>query len=113
MINVKIGCDIVNIKRFKNIEDRTLMKIFNENEIRSKKPEKIAGLFAAKESCRKVFNKLGWHDITIKKMRNGKPSLFIDLHKIEKNMEIMNSDLSISHDGDYAIATAVFLIRSL
>lgn len=108
---VKIGCDIADIARFKNIERKLLLKIFHENEIKGKTPENIAGLFAAKESCRKVFNKLGWHDITIKTMKNGKPLLSMDLGKIDEGIQIISSDLSISHDGNYAIATSVFLIR--
>ena len=110
-LNVKVGCDIVNIRRFKTLEKKFLLKIFHENEIKSKNPETIAGLFAAKESCRKAFNELGWHDITIKKMRSGRPLLLIDLKKINEKIQIISSDLSISHDGDYATAAAVFLVK--
>ena len=110
-LNVKVGCDIVNIERFKALEKKFLLKIFHENEIKSKKPETIAGLFAAKESCRKVFNELGWHDITIKKLRNGRPLLLIDSKKMNEKIQIISSDLSISHDGNYAIAAAVFLLN--
>ena len=111
-INVKIGCDIVKVRRFDNIKKNSLLKIFHENEISDRKSETVAGLFAAKESCRKVFNKLEWHDIMIKRMRSGKPSLSIDLDKIGE-VQIVNCDLSISHDGDYAIAMAVFLVKYL
>ena len=110
-MEIKIGCDIANIKRFKALGKRALLKIFHEQEIRGAKPETIAGIFAAKESCRKVFNELRWRDITIKKMKSGKPVLSIDSAKINKKIKIESSDLSISHDGDYAIASAVFLLE--
>ena len=111
-LNIKVGCDIVNIKRFKSLGKKILLKMFHESELKSTKPETIAGLFAAKESCRKVFNELGWHDVEIKKMRSGRPVLSIDLNKIDKKVVIISSDLSISHDGDYAAATAVFLVKT-
>ncbi|MCH7568309.1 MAG: holo-ACP synthase [Nanoarchaeota archaeon] len=105
-MEVKVGCDIVEIKRFIKIEEETLNKIFHKTELKNPNPETLAGLFAAKESCKKVFNNLSWHDIEIKKKRNGKPDLIL---KTEKN--IISHDLSISHDRDYAIATVVFLIK--
>ena len=110
-LNIKVGCDIANIKRFESLDKKVLLKIFHEDDIQNKKPETIAGLFAAKESCRKVFNELQWKDITIKKMRSGKPLLLIDVKKINEKIKIISSDLSISHDGDYAIAAAVFLVK--
>ena len=99
---MKIGNDIVQIKRIANLDDKTKNKIFHKSELtRNKKPENLAGIFAAKEACKKVFNDLDWLDIEIKKKKNGKPTL-------EINKQIENYDLSISHDGGFAIAVVVF-----
>ena len=106
MMKVKVGCDIVEIKRFNNLNSKMLNKIFHKNELKNLKAENLAGLFAAKESCKKVFNDLNWHDIEVKKKRNGRPFLIL-----KKDKDVLNYDLSISHDGEYAIATAVFLIK--
>ena len=74
-MKVRVGCDIVEIKRFNNIDSRTLNKIFHKNELKNLKSESLAGLFAAKESCKKVFNDLNWHDIEVKKKRKGLAAL--------------------------------------
>ena len=106
-MEVKVGCDIVEIERFNKLDEKTINKIFHKTELRNPGPEKLAGLFAAKESCKKVFNNLSWLDIEIKKKKDGKPALIFNTQ--DMNKEIMSYDLSISHDKDYAIATVVFL----
>jgi len=82
-----------------------LNKIFLPTELKQSKSESLAGIFAVKESCKKVFNTLRWHDIEVVKKRNGKPELHLNLDK-----KIGSHDVSISHDGEYAIATVVFLL---
>ena len=99
-MQIKIGCDIAQIKRFKKLNEQTLKKIFSPNELKNIKPESLAGIFAAKESCKKIFPKLNWLDIEVKKQKTGKPHLIIP----KTNMK---TDLSISHDGDYAIAFVI------
>ena len=103
---MKVGCDIVQVKRFFKIDKKVLSRIFHKSELKKPKPETLAGIFAVKESCKKVFNELQWKDIEIKKKRNGKPILVLD-----KKMDVMSYDLSISHDGEYAMAVAVFLLK--
>ena len=105
-MKIKTGCDIVEIKRILNLDSKVLNKIFHKSELKNKKPQTLAGIFAAKEACKKVFNELGWKDIEVKKKRNGKPSLILN-----KGRDIISHDLSISHDGDYAIANVVFMIK--
>tara|TARA_Y100000310_G_C20256533_1_gene611591 strand:- start:84 stop:410 length:327 start_codon:yes stop_codon:yes gene_type:complete len=105
-MDIKIGCDIVEIKRFNDIDNGALRKIFHEKEIKNNKPETLAGMFAAKESCKKVFNELGWHDMEISKEKNGKPKVMLNVER-----SILSQDVSISHDGGYAIAYAVFLLE--
>ncbi|MBI2559374.1 holo-ACP synthase [Candidatus Woesearchaeota archaeon] len=109
-MDIKTGCDIVEIDRFRKTDKSSLLKIFYESEIRNSRPETLAGLFAAKESCKKAFNSLRWHDIIINKEKSGKPLLSINKKQLGKNA-VLSSDLSISHDGSYAIAIVVFVVK--
>ena len=106
---IKVGCDIVEIERIRKLQRSHLLKIFYEDEIYKSSTESTAGLLAAKESCRKVFNELKWHDIKIVKDKKGRPTLKLNDRKVLK--KIISRDLSISHDGNYAIATAVFILN--
>lgn len=96
---MRVGCDIVQIKRFENMDKEALDKIFHKQELKNK-TETLAGFFAAKEACKKVFNDLHWHDIEITRGKTGRPSLVL-------KKQIKNYDISISHDGDYAMAIFV------
>ncbi|MBI2671287.1 holo-ACP synthase [Candidatus Woesearchaeota archaeon] len=110
---IKIGCDIVKIKRFSNLSITSLNRIFHKSELKNTKPESLAGIFTAKESCKKIFNNLKWHDIEIKKQKNGKPVLLLNLNKNNQNIQnILSHDISISHDGGYAIAIVIFLLEN-
>ena len=99
----KIRNDIVLISRIeKSIKSPSFLnKVFTENErLYCKKAENFAGLFAAKEAYFKALGtgiKLPLSDIEICHNDNGKPYF----------KGIDNCDLSISHDGDYAIATVI------
>jgi len=106
MMQIKTGCDIVEIKRFSTLDKRTLQKLFHKTELKKLKPETLAGLFAAKESCKKVFHDLDWLDIEIKRGKNQKPILLLS-----RAENILSSDVSISHDGRYAMAMVVFLME--
>lgn len=108
-IRIGVGCDIVEIERIRKANRSQLLKIFYEDEIIKSSTESIAGLLAAKESCRKVFNGLRWHDIKISKNKKGRPIL--NISKKNYSGKILSSDLSISHDGLYAIATVVFILK--
>jgi len=105
-MRVRTGCDIVEINRFAMVDKATLGKIFHPSEYTNRRPETVAGLFAAKESCKKVFNELSWHDIEVQTKETGKPTLLINTRA-----NIVDCDVSISHDGDYAIAQVVFLLN--
>jgi len=104
-MKIKTGCDVVEIKRIKRLDKKALNKIFHKSELNNK-PESLAGIFAAKESVKKVFNDLNWHDIEVKKLKNGKPDLIL-----HKKIYMISYDISISHDGEYAVAVAVFLLK--
>ena len=88
-----------DIKEFSK-SDENLLGIFTKTELsyaesKSNTRETLAGMFAAKESIFKCDNidKRNWSDIELK-YKNGKP-------------EYKGYTISISHSGEYAIATAI------
>ncbi|MDE6470426.1 MAG: holo-ACP synthase [Eubacterium sp.] len=99
----KIGTDIVKISRIeKSIKNDTfLQQVFTEREIEyCKKAESFAGLFACKEAYFKAIGtgiKFPLTDVEILHDDKGKPYI----------NGIENSDVSVSHDGEYAIATVI------
>ena len=100
---MKIGCDIVKVSRIeKSVENsRFVERVFSAAEREyCKTAENFAGLYAAKEAYLKALGTGIDRDLAgveISHLENGKPFL--------KGVE--NSDLSISHDGDYAIAAVI------
>ncbi len=111
-MQIKIGNDLVYIPKFKKIIERTpniTEKIFHESEKQDNRIETLAGIFAAKESVIKALDlEAGvWKDIEIAKNSTGRPILTIKHYQLN----IISSDISISHDGDYAFATSVFLVE--
>ena len=109
------GIDIVKIERFDTLKNNSsLMKsIFTENEIkyinsRNNNSSTIAGLYAAKEAflkaIKKGINDYSLKDIEISHDNNNAP--FIILNNLLKD-KYSNYSVSISHDGEYAIASVI------
>ncbi len=113
-----IGADIVKISRMDGlIKDKIPNKIFTQNEIdyiSSKKnaSQTAAGIFAAKEAVLKCLGTgitLPLCDIDITHESSGRPIAVITGKVKAKANElgITDMDISISHDGEYAVAYAV------
>ena len=106
---MKLGTDIVYIPRFEKTlrenQEHFEQNVFCSAEWKGSSPEKLAGRFAAKEAVLKALDmKAGrWQEICISSSKSGKPFL---VHFPEQ--EKWKHDLSISHDGEYAIAVVVF-----
>ena len=96
---MKVGTDIVNVDRMENLDEFALKKIFHPSELSNKDKLHLAGLFAAKECCKKIFPNSDWLDFEIKKRSDGKPYV--------NSKQNFKGDLSISHDGEYAIAVVI------
>ena len=110
---MKAGCDIVKISRMEGFfEKGGLKRCFTEKEeeyILSKKNpyETAAGIFAAKEALGKALGK-GLSSFNLKEVavchdESGAP-FFSFKENLFSNFEI---SLSISHDGEYAMAFVV------
>jgi holo-[acyl-carrier protein] synthase len=112
-MSIRVGTDIIAIARVqKSLEkfgDNFLEKFLNKSEIESaKKIETIAGYWASKEAISKALGcgigkELSFKDITIKKDKKNAPFFMLK----NSNFNILNSSLSISHDGGFAIAVVV------
>ena len=87
-------------KRLRNLE---LEKIFLSHElVQNKSLESLAGVFAAKEAFFKAIgSKEDWLDVWVEKTAEGKPFLRSTLAQNK------NTELSISHSGDYVIAVVI------
>ncbi|MGD8529633.1 MAG: holo-ACP synthase [Syntrophobacterales bacterium] len=118
-----IGVDIVNIHRMERAVERWgsrfLKRIFTSAEIercrqRARSAQCFASRFAAKEAFAKALGLgmregLRWRDIEVVQDNLGKPTL--ELHnKAQKLLEAMEAKrtwLSLSDEGDSAIAVVV------
>ena len=108
-----IGIDLIKIDRMKRfIErygDRGLQKFLSETEIALiKNYRSAAGFWAAKEACAKALgcgigHECGFHDIVLSKTAKGAPRISLN-PKVSEYFKIRDISISITHDGDYAIA---------
>ncbi len=113
------GIDLINIDRFKNLINNPtfLNNNFTNNELDYIKKANqniltMAGIYASKEALLKALKK-GINDYSLKDIEilhtdNSAP--YINLHNnIKKDIDFKNISLSISHDGNYAIAMILIL----
>ncbi len=108
---MRVGVDLVSISRFERAlsrwGDKLLSRLFTPEELADRRAEHLAGLFAAKEAFLKALGRglsgLSWHDVVVLKDRGGAPVLRLSERVGFKGRVA----LSISHDGDYAVAVCV------
>lgn len=118
-----IGVDIIKIPRVRNIMekfgDKFLYRWFHKEEILEgkgnnwdnpqKQSEYFSKRFAAKEAYLKALGhglKIKFSHICVKKDPYGKPLLFYQ--RQNNSLErLENTELSLSDDGDYAIAFVI------
>jgi len=108
-----IGIDLIKIERMQQMLDRfgdkALMRFLSPQEIlHVKNPKTASGFWAAKEACSKALGtgigkECGFHDIGISKDAKGAPKLTLS-ETLLSRFEITDISLSITHDGEYAIA---------
>jgi len=108
-----IGVDIIKIARMERFMQRfgnkALEKFLFQEEIELiKSPATAAGFWSVKEAFSKALGtgigkEFSFFDIKIYKTTKGAPKLLLS-HRIVKHFNIINTALSITHDGEYAIA---------
>ncbi len=115
--NMGVGIDIVLVSRVEKIlnsknKDRFLNKIFSDKEISNSEKkynqsQYFSGRFAAKEAIKKALSSYNKNNVpTFKSLEilnadDGKPYVSI------KSKQQSDIDISIAHDGNYAIAFCV------
>lgn len=118
---MKIGIDIASITRIKKSYERLgaafLSKFLRKSEIKilRKNSQSIAGFWAAKEAVSKalgcgISKHCGFKDIKISKNKKGAPILKFS-KKTRKFFKIKKASLSISHDGDFAVAVVAIKVK--
>jgi len=108
-----IGIDMVSIERIEKMIERfgnkALERFLSQKEIKLvKRPSTAAGFWAAKEAASKAIKtgigkECGFHDIKISKTEKNAPIIKYR-KKIRKKFKIKSTEVSISHDGGFAIA---------
>lgn len=108
-----IGVDLIKTSRMNRLMERfgekALLKFLSHNEIKLVKNYKTAaGFWAVKEAVSKALgtgigSECGFHDIEICKTSKGAPYIVL-ADSIIKKYKIQDTSISITHDGEYAIA---------
>ena len=111
-----IGIDIVKVERMEKMIERfgaKALKRFLDDTERSlaASASTAAGFWAVKEAASKALGcgigaAFGFHDIRIQKDENNAPFILLS-KKIIERFEIESADVSITHDGGFAIAVVV------
>lgn len=111
-----IGIDVISVSRIENMinkfGDKALKRYLNDNEIKLiKSPHTAAGFWAAKEAFSKALGtgigeECSFLDIEIIKNKKGKPCF--SSSTLEK-FNLKQADVSISHDGGFAIAAVIIM----
>ena len=116
-----IGIDLIKTSRMNRFIERfgekALQKFLSQNEISLVKNHKTAaGFWAVKEACSKALgvgigSECSFHDITIYKTQKGAPKIKLSKKIIDK-FSISDTSISITHDGEYAIAVVAIEVSS-
>ena len=108
-----IGIDLIKTSRMNRLIERfgekALLKFLSQDEIALVKNYKTAsGFWAVKEAVSKALgvgigSECSFHDIQISKTIKGAPQVTLS-EKIIQKYNILDTSISITHDGEYAIA---------
>ena len=113
-----IGIDIVEISRMKRVIEKfgqkALRRFLSDEEIHMHSPstQSAAGYWALKEAASKALGcgigkEFGFYDIKIAKSSKNAPKIKLAKHIIER-FGITSAEVSISHDGGFAVAVVYF-----
>ena len=117
-----IGIDLIKTSRMERLIERfgekALQKFLSQEEIKLVKNFKTAaGFWAVKETVSKALGvgigrECSFHDIVISKTKKGAPQALLS-PSIIMRYNITDTSISITHDGEYAIAVAAIEIKTL
>ena len=117
---IGIGIDIIEIRRIERaLSPRFIERVFTPREIayceQSRRTEKYAARFAAKEAARKAIGAatpvtaLSWHDVEVISSPEGAPQLVWHGRAAEliRKLKVTRTHVSMSHSVDNAIAQVI------
>ena len=117
-----IGIDLIKTSRMERLIERfgekSLQRFLSQEEIKLvKNSQTAAGFWALKEAVSKALgvgigSECAFHDIKISKTKKGAPQVILSQSIIEK-YNIIDTSVSITHDGEYAIAVAAIQTKTL
>jgi holo-[acyl-carrier protein] synthase len=115
---VRVGVDLVRVSRvaesIASFGERFVRRIFTDDEIAYARSapglvaERLAARFAAKEAAKKALGLVagvGWRDIEVRRAPGG--AVELALHGPAAAAGPQGLALSLSHEGDYAIAVVL------
>jgi holo-[acyl-carrier protein] synthase len=115
-LEVKTGIDLVRLAEFQRSlqggGEALLRRLFHPSEAQGASVERLAGIFAAKEAAYKALAlpKGNWHVVEVRHVTDGKP--YLAFAPEYDASHILSCDLSISHHGEYVVASVVALLRA-
>lgn len=119
MVIIGVGVDTVSLSRFESkladtprLKDRLFLDIETVDDGREASVQTLAGRFAAKEAVIKALSGdpgIEWHGIEVGKESSGKPVIWLhgSTAKVALQAGVRKLHVSISHDGDSAVAFVV------
>jgi holo-[acyl-carrier protein] synthase len=122
-----LGIDLICISRiaraYRRRPERFLQRIFTPREVEALRQKKnpfpsMAARFAAKEAIAKALGcgigAVKWRELEILPGKRGKPAVFLQggARAWARRCGIHSVEVSISHDGSYAVAAAVACSRN-
>jgi len=122
-----IGVDMVRVERIEKALDRWkdgfTTRVFTVSELSycmgQKRPAThLAARFGVKEAVMKAFGTgwsggVKWTDVEVVRGDNGRPSVILSgkLKELADSMGVVETMISFTHDGGYAVAQAVLVGR--
>lgn len=121
----RVGIDVVPVRRIRTSLERHpdafIRKMLTPREAGhcegARMVERVAGRVAAKEAVMKVIGQgwptIGWTDIEVLPGPGGRPVVCLSGRALEhaEALGLQDIDVSITHDGDLAIAAALGSLR--
>lgn len=118
-MELAVGIDVVLISRVRKVlerhPERFLQRVYTPEEVAfcRGRVHELAARFAAKEAVMKALGTgargLAWREIEILPNRRGKPLVYLhgDAKKRGETIGLQGVDISLTHEGDLAIAAVV------